>query len=204
MRNLESSLLFRLTPTPPIDAEVSNQGERENTSPKDAEERADDGQRKDDPAALSSLFGGMDAEAGEPQFTPPLSPIPVAEEDLQGGREEGKCGDTQAVRGNNARSLQLNLRSDVRDAFHRREAAAVSAATAATAAETKGDWILELDGPAGSYACGASADTPCRHTSNPASATVREACCLVRAAPREQKEQLGLPTPYERMHSTGK
>jgi hypothetical protein len=120
----------------------------------------------------------MDAAAGEPQFTPPLSPIQVAEEELQGGREEGKCGDAQAVSSNNARSLQWNLRSDVRDAFNRREAA-VSAATAAAAAETKGDWVLELDGPAGSYACGASAEAPCRHTSNPASATVREACCLV-------------------------
>jgi hypothetical protein len=38
MRNLESSLRFRLTPTPPIDAEISNQGERENASPKDAED----------------------------------------------------------------------------------------------------------------------------------------------------------------------
>jgi hypothetical protein len=123
VRNLESALRFRLTPTPPIDADISNHGERENASPKDAEERADDGQRNDDPAASSSLFSGMDAAAGELQFTPPLSPIQAAEEGAQGGREEGKCGDAAAV-SSNARSLQLNLRSD----FNRREAAVISAA----------------------------------------------------------------------------
>jgi hypothetical protein len=64
-RNLESALRFRLTPTPTNRCKHIESWERENGSPKDAEERADDGQRKDDPAALSSLFGGMDAAAGE-------------------------------------------------------------------------------------------------------------------------------------------